>query len=175
MIIVQIAGRLGKDAESRFTPGGQKVTTLTLATNIRKGGKEETVWWRVTIWGDRYDKMMPYFKKGAALVVIGDMNKPEIWTDREGKPQVSCDMTADIIRFNPFGGSGGERNPQEGGAGNQSNPSSHTGYSNPSSQAGFSNQSSQGSYGGGMDDFGSSHGGGSHYSQSQHADESIPF
>jgi single-strand DNA-binding protein len=93
------------------------------------------------------------------------MNKPEIWTDREGKPQVSCEMTADIVRFNPFGGSGNERGPQEAGAGNQNNASS----------TGYSNQSSQGSYGGGMDDFGSSQGGGSSYSQPHHADESIPF
>lgn len=103
MIIVQVAGRLGKDAETRFTASGQKVTTLTLATNTRKGGKEETVWWRVTLWGDRFDKMVPHLKKGSALVAIGEMHKPEIWTDREGRPQVSNEMTADILRFNPFG------------------------------------------------------------------------
>ena len=49
MIIVQIAGRLGRDPETRFTPSGLKVTNLTVATTVRKGGKEETVWWRVTM------------------------------------------------------------------------------------------------------------------------------
>lgn len=103
MIIIQIAGRLGKDPESRFTPSGLKVTTITVATNVRKGGKDETVWWRVTIWGDRFDKMMQYLKKGSAVVVVGEMNKPEIWTDKEGRPQVSLELTAEIIRFSPFG------------------------------------------------------------------------
>lgn len=153
MIVVQIAGRLGKDAESRFTPAGQKVTTLTIATNIRKAGKEETVWWRVTIWGDRYDKMAPYFKKGTALVVIGEMSKPEIWTDKEGRPQVSLDMTAEIVRFNPFGGSGTERT-QEAGTTN--------------------NQTSQGSYGD-AGDFGGLQSGSSRYSQSPQAEEPLPF
>lgn len=37
MIVVQIAGRLGKDPETRFTSSGQKVTNLTVATNVRKG------------------------------------------------------------------------------------------------------------------------------------------
>jgi len=107
MIIVQIAGRLGRDPESRFTPSGQKVTTLTVACNVRKAGKEETVWWRVTIWGDRFDKMLPYLKKGSAVIVVGEMGKPDIWTDKEGRPQVSMELTAEIVRFSPF--SSGEK------------------------------------------------------------------
>lgn len=178
MIVVQIAGRLGKDAESRFTPSGQKVTTLTLATNVRKGGKDETVWWRVTIWGDRFDKMAPYFKKGSALIVIGDMHKPEIWTDKEGRQQVSLDMTADIIRFNPFGSSSPER-PQEGAsAGNQASSSGYgnqqSGYGAPQ-QSGYPSQTSAG-YGSEGGDFnGSIQGAASRYAPSDQADEQIPF
>lgn len=103
MIIIEIAGHLGSDPETRFTPGGQKVTTFRVATNIRKGGKDETVWWRITVWGDRFDKMMPYFKKGSAVIIIGEMGKPEIYTDREGRPQISLEITAEIMRFSPFG------------------------------------------------------------------------
>lgn len=103
MIIVEIAGRLGADPEVRYTPNNQKVTTMRVATNVYKGGKEETVWWRVTVWGDRFDKMMNYLKKGSAVVVIGDMHKPEIWTNRDGNSQISMEMTAEIIKFSPFG------------------------------------------------------------------------
>lgn len=159
MIVVQIAGRLGKDAESRFTPSGQKVTTLTMATNVRKAGKEETVWWRVTIWGERYDKMIPYFKKGSALVVIGEMSKPEIWTDKEGRPQVSLDMTAEIVRFNPFGGSGS----QESGTSTLTTATPN-------------HQSYQPNYGSDMGDFGGSvQSSSSRYSQSNQTEEPLPF
>ena len=172
MIIVQIAGRLGKDPESRFTPSGQKVTTLTLATNVRKAGKDETVWWRVTIWGDRFDKMMPYVKKGTALIVIGDMNKPEIWTDKESRPQVSMEVTADIIRFSPFGNG----TTQEGGASNQSTQS-QSGYapqSNSQPQSSYG-QAAQSNYGSDNSDFnGSMQGGSSRYSHSENEDP-IPF
>jgi single-strand DNA-binding protein len=113
MIIIEIAGHLGADPEVRFTPNGQKVTSLRVATSTRKNGKEETVWWRVTIWGDRFDKMMPYFKKGSAIIVIGEMGKLDIYTDKEGRPQVSYDLTAEIIRFSPFG----KTERTEGGAG----------------------------------------------------------
>jgi single-strand DNA-binding protein len=159
MIIVEIAGRMGKDAETRFTPSGQKVTSLTVATNVRKGGKEETVWWRVTIWGERFDKLMPYLKKGSAIIVVGEMGKPDIWTDKEGRPQVSLELTAEIIRFNPFGG--GEKSSQEQ-AGNQSQQN-HTQYN------------AYNSGGGSVAEYGATAHGSLSESQSYQSEEPIPF
>ena len=98
-----IAGHLGADPEVRFTSSGQKVTTFRLAARVRKGGKDETIWWRVTVWGEAFDKMIPYFKKGSSIIVVGEMNKPEIFTDRDGRPQVSMSITAFNLLFSPFG------------------------------------------------------------------------
>ncbi len=118
MNLLQVAGHLGAAPEERFTSGGQKVITLRLASHSRKGGADVTLWWRVTIWGDRFDKMLPYLKKGSPLIVIGEMSKPEIYTDKEGKPQVSLDLVADMIRFSPFGrGGNNEGSKNEGFAG----------------------------------------------------------
>ncbi len=103
MNIITIAGRLGADPEIRFTSNGQKVTTLRVATNSRKGGKEETIWWRVTVWGESFDKMISFLKKGSAVIIVGDLSKPEIFTDREGKSQISLNITATNIMFSPFG------------------------------------------------------------------------
>jgi single-strand DNA-binding protein len=103
MNIIEIFGHLGADAETRFTPSGQKVTTLRVACNTKRGGKEETLWWQVTLWGDSYDKILPYLKKGSAIIVVGEMSKPEIYTDKEGRTQVSLRMTAEFLRFSPFG------------------------------------------------------------------------
>jgi single-strand DNA-binding protein len=103
MNFIQIMGHLGADAETRFTPSGQKVTNLRVATTVRRGGKEETIWYRITLWGDRFDKMLPYLKKGSAIIVVGELGKPEIYTDREGKQQIALEVTAEFIRFSPFG------------------------------------------------------------------------
>ena len=103
MNFLQIAGHLGADPEERVTPSGQKLTVLRLAANSRKSGKDLTVWWKITIWGDRFDKMMTYLKKGSALIAMGEMSKPEIYTNKEGNPQVSLELTASDIRFSPFG------------------------------------------------------------------------
>lgn len=116
-----IAGHLGADPEVRFTSSGQKVTTLRVAARARRGSKDETIWWRVSIWGEQFDKMIPYFKKGSPIVVVGDMNKPEIFTDRDGKPQVSMSLTAFSISFSPFG------RPDSGDNRESSSESSHEG------------------------------------------------
>ncbi|MGA8163575.1 MAG: single-stranded DNA-binding protein [Waddliaceae bacterium] len=104
MNFVHIIGRLGKDPEARYTTDGKKITVLIVATNSRKGGNEETIWWRVTLWGDRWDKMMQHFTKGKPIIVGGEMKKPEIYIDKNGTAQLSSlDLTADYIKFVPFG------------------------------------------------------------------------
>lgn len=103
MFIVQIAGHLGKDPETRFTPSGQKVTSFNVATNHRKGKEDVTVWVRVTVWGDRLDKVLSYLKKGSGVIVIGKMNPPSSYVDKEGKTQFALEVTAEMIEFNPFG------------------------------------------------------------------------
>lgn len=115
MNFIHIAGHLGADPETRFTSSGKKVTTLRVACRTRKGQTEDTIWWRVTIWGEQYDKMLPYLKKGSPIVVAGEVHKPEIFTDRDGKPQASMEITASYIQFSPFGkpGSAGQGEGQQ--------------------------------------------------------------
>ncbi|MCH9613931.1 MAG: Single-stranded DNA-binding protein [Chlamydiia bacterium] len=100
---IMIAGHLGSDPETRFTSGGQKVTSFRVACNSRRGGKDDTMWVRVTVWGEQFDRLMPYLKKGSAVMVHGELHKPEIYNSRDGTPQVSIDMTASQINFSPFG------------------------------------------------------------------------
>ncbi|MEI8366238.1 MAG: single-stranded DNA-binding protein [Parachlamydiaceae bacterium] len=180
MIIVQIAGRLGRKPESRFTPSGQKVTTFSVATNVRKAGKDEAVWWRVSVWGDRHDKMIAYLDKGSAVIVVGEMNKPEIWTDKDGRQQVTLEINADIIKFSPFGNP--DRPAQEQGGATQSAPQSQgqgnnrdhfnednggSGYSAPAQSQGQAAYSSPSGYG--------TNPAASSYSHSAQADDPLPF
>lgn len=111
MIIVQVAGRLGADPETRFTPSGQKVVSMRVAADIRRGGKKKTIWWKVTIWGDHLDRRVAHLKKGSAVIVMGEMGMPDIYNDREGNPQTSFEIVADYIGFNPFGDK--DRNAQD--------------------------------------------------------------
>lgn len=127
MIIVELAGHLGADPEVRFSPSGQKITTLRIATNVRSQGKEETVWWRATIFGDHLDKIISFLKKGSAVIVFGKMMKtPNIYNDKAGQPQVQLEIIAQMIEFSPFGKSdrsGTDNSTSQGHYGEQKQPS----------------------------------------------------
>jgi single-strand DNA-binding protein len=118
MILITLIGRIGKDPETRVTTTGQKVTTFSLATDVTRGGQKEnnTVWWRVTVWGDRFDKMMPYFTKGKAVTVVGTLSRaPEIWTGQDGQPRVNAlEITAEMLQFVPMPPREGEGQQQQG-------------------------------------------------------------
>lgn len=152
MNVIQIAGNLGSDPITRFTATGQKVTTFTVATNLRKGEGTITVWYRVTIWGDRFEKMLTYLKKGSSIIVVGELQKPEIWTDKEGRPQITLEIYAEMLRFSPFGA--GTKPQSERPAQEQATP-----YSG-SSDGGFGEQTFQG---------------GGHHQQKQEQEEELPF
>lgn len=133
-----VAGHLGADPEVRFTSSGQKVTTFRIAARVRKGAKDETIWWRVSVWGEQFDKMIPYFKKGSPIVAVGEMNKPEIFTDRDGRPQVSMSLTASNILFSPFGrpDSAGGEGHHEGAHPEAAHGGTHSGFNSSESTFG---------------------------------------
>ena len=162
MNLIHIAGHLGADPETRFTQSGKKVTTLRVATRTRKGQNEDTIWFRVTIWGDQFEKMMPFFKKGSAVMVWGELHKPEIYNDKEGKPQVSLELTAVQIQFSPFGKPSGQQ--QEGGQ-----PAAQ--HSGPAAPFGVLKESSPNPYMGGKP--GAVHG--QAQGQGETFDDEVPF
>ena len=59
--------------------------------------------------------MISYLKKGSPVVATGEIQKPEIYTDREGKPQISLGMTAFNLSFSPFGRGKSEDGANQGG------------------------------------------------------------
>nr|VFK39681.1 MAG: single-strand DNA-binding protein [Candidatus Kentron sp. SD]VFK47145.1 MAG: single-strand DNA-binding protein [Candidatus Kentron sp. SD]VFK81154.1 MAG: single-strand DNA-binding protein [Candidatus Kentron sp. SD] len=114
MNTITLYGHLGQDVEQKVLESGQRLINLRLATNIRKGGNDETLWWRVTAWGDRFKNLEPYLKKGTALIIVGTMQPPRTFQDQEGKSQVSLDVTAHNISFSPFGGKSDETQDSQG-------------------------------------------------------------
>lgn len=148
MFIVHIAGHIGKDPETRFTPSGQKVTTFSVATNQRKGKEDVTVWVRVTVWGDRFDKMLTYLKKGTGVIVTGRMNPPSSYTDKEGRTQISLEVTAEMIEFSPFGKDrqGEGQSQQAAGQHDEGQFQGNSGHQNTKNSQYASQTSGQGNY-----------------------------
>ncbi len=138
MVIVQLAGFLGADPEVKFTPSGQKLTAFRIATNIKRGEKEVTQWWRITVWGDRFDKFISYLKKGSFVYVIGHLGIPTIYTDKNGNQQISLEVTAEMLNFGLGGNKSNSKPQQENGlGGSEEGQTTMTGGSTSTVRSGF--------------------------------------
>lgn len=60
--------RLGRDAEVRSLNSGDSVANLALATNVRKGKEEVTVWVEAALFGKRAEALAPYLLKGTQIM-----------------------------------------------------------------------------------------------------------
>ncbi|MCJ7514237.1 MAG: single-stranded DNA-binding protein [Anaerolineales bacterium] len=123
---VILVGNLGRDPEMRYTPGGQAVTNLSVATNrtyTDSGGNtvKQTVWFRVSVWGKQAESCHQYLRKGRPVLVEGRLNpddngNPRIWNAQDGAPRASYEVTAETVRF--IGGrEDGGTAAEEGGPG----------------------------------------------------------
>lgn len=105
-----IVGNVGKDPEMRYTPSGQAVTSFSMAansqyTNTQGEQVKETVWFRVTTWGQQAEVCNQYVKKGMLVFVEGKLTPdkatggPRIWTTSDGKPAANFEINASTVRF----------------------------------------------------------------------------
>lgn len=79
--------RIGKDAELRYTTGGEPVANLSLAFTFgKKGddGKRPTQWIDASIWGKRAESMAPYLLKGKQIVAYLEDVHLQTYTKGDG-------------------------------------------------------------------------------------------
>lgn len=127
---VILVGNLGRDPEMRYTPGGQAVTNLSVATNrtyTDNSGNQvkQTVWFRVAVWGKQAESCNQYLRKGRQVLVEGrltgdDNGNPRIWTAQDGTPRASFEVNAETVRFlggaRDEGAGFGAEEPEAGGS-----------------------------------------------------------
>jgi len=95
-----IIGNLGRDPEQRFTPDGTPVTTFSVATSRKYGEKDETAWFRVSVWGKQAESCNTYLSKGSKVLVEGRLKAdPTVYQRKDGTWASSYEVTAESVRF----------------------------------------------------------------------------
>jgi single-strand DNA-binding protein len=105
-----LVGNLGGDPEMRYTPSGQAVTNFSLAVNNNRVDEdgvvhESTTWFRISVWGKQAEVCNQYLSKGRQVLVEGrltidkETGGPRIWTDQNGQPRASFEVSAFDVRF----------------------------------------------------------------------------
>ena len=116
---VILLGNLGRDAETKFTPGGTSVTKFSIATSFNRKDpqsgewKEETNWSNVTVW--KAENLAQYLLKGTRVYVEGRL-QTRSYEDKDGKKIYATDVVVearDVVLLGSGQGRGGGEAPSD--------------------------------------------------------------
>jgi single-strand DNA-binding protein len=122
---VILIGNVGQDPEVRFTPGGDAVANLSIATteswtDKQSGQKQEkTEWHRLVAFKKLAEIIQQYVGKGARIYIEGKLQTRK-WQDQNGQDRYSTEILINDMQM--LGGNqqhGGQQGGQQQGAGYQ--------------------------------------------------------
>lgn len=92
-----IVGNLVGDPQSRVTQSGKNVCTFTVAVN-RRHKKDETDFFRVSVWDRLGELCQQYLAKGRKVAVTGSVSV-STYSAQNGEVRGSLNVTADEVEF----------------------------------------------------------------------------
>ena len=95
-------GRIGQDAEVRYTGTGKAVASVSLAIDNGKnseGGSKPPTWIKVTVWEKRAEALAKHLTKGKMIAVSGPVSV-ESWISKDsGEAQARIVVTLRELTF----------------------------------------------------------------------------
>ncbi len=101
---VMLTGRLTRDAELRFTPKGQSVTSFDIAVNRRyrdqaaNEWKDDVSFVTIVVWGPAAERCSERGKKGAPVQVTGRL-KSRSWETKDGQKRSTLEVISSRVQF----------------------------------------------------------------------------
>ncbi|MCL2184890.1 MAG: single-stranded DNA-binding protein [Treponema sp.] len=133
---VVLIGRLTRDAELKYTAGGQAVSKFSIAVNRRKKNgdqwEDEANFFDIVLWGKQGESLQAYLVKGKMVGIDGELRQDR-W-QQDGQNRSKVEIIANYIQLLGGGGqSSGDRQNQNAGF----NQSSGNGQGDSSSGASY--------------------------------------
>ncbi|OEY66571.1 single-stranded DNA-binding protein [Marinobacter sp. X15-166B] len=117
---VILIGNLGQDPETRFTPNGNAVVNLSLATDEsyrdRQSGQmvPKTEWHRIVMFGKIAEIAGQYLRKGSKVYIEGKLQTRK-WQGQDGNDRYTTEVVVDINgQMQMLDSRGGEGGMQQG-------------------------------------------------------------
>jgi single-strand DNA-binding protein len=100
---VMIIGNVGTDPEMRFTPNGNPVTSLRVATNrvytTPEGERRrETEWFSVVAWNKLAEQCNQFLTKGRLVYAEGRLHT-RTWEGQDGQKRSRVEIVANRVVF----------------------------------------------------------------------------
>lgn len=86
MLIVTLAGNIGKDAQFKQTQSGTDICSFGVGVTVGYGENKSTVWVDVTKWGKGAQGLANILRKGSRVTVSGELSTRE----HNGKTYLQC-------------------------------------------------------------------------------------
>ncbi|HBG82088.1 TPA: single-stranded DNA-binding protein [candidate division CPR2 bacterium] len=98
-----VLGNLTRDPELRYTPSGQPVASLSVATNRSwvdaAGEKKDAVEYHdIVVWGKMAELTSQYLTKGRKVLVVGRL-QTRTWEGQDGSKRQKTEIVATDINF----------------------------------------------------------------------------
>ena len=126
---VILIGNLGNDPEVRYTPNGNAVANITLATSTSWRDKqtgelqERTEWHRIAFFNRLAEIVGEYLHKGSKVYVEGSLRTRK-WQDKSGVDRYTTEIIANEMHMlDSRSGGGGQNHPNETSNKGATNPS----------------------------------------------------
>ncbi|MBC3871465.1 single-stranded DNA-binding protein [Undibacterium oligocarboniphilum] len=137
---VIIVGFLGRDPETRYTPNGDAITSISVATTDswkdKQTGekKEQTEWHRITFFGKLAEIAGQYLGKGSQVYVEGSLRTRK-YTDKDGVEKYATDIRAETLQMLGSRKANDDQDDRDGYGGQQAAPSHTAAPSRPAPPA----------------------------------------
>lgn len=113
MNVLNAIGGIGKDADIRFTPGGEMVCQFSFALTSGYGDKQVTTWLNCNLWGKRAETLAPMLLKGTRVGITGELTNLQ-YTDKSGNEKYSLEVrVSDVTLLGKKDGSTGSAQRQD--------------------------------------------------------------
>lgn len=93
-----LIGNLTSDPELRGTQTGHKVCSFGIAVNDRRGGEQNTQFFRVSVWDKMGESCQTYLAKGKKVFISGPLTV-RTYSKHDGSTGVSLEVTANDVEF----------------------------------------------------------------------------
>ncbi|MDR1239515.1 MAG: single-stranded DNA-binding protein [Treponema sp.] len=147
---VVLIGRLTRDAELKYTAGGQAVCKFSIAVNRRrKNGdqwEDEANFFDIVVWGRQGESLNQYLVKGKMVGVDGELRQDR-W-QQDGQNRSKVEIVANYLQLlggNPGGGTAGANGGSAGSGFGGPPPGSGTAPERQAPGGGWQGQNSGGS------------------------------
>jgi len=125
---VVLIGRLTRDAELKYTAGGQAVCKFSIAVNRRKKNgdqwEDEANFFDIVLWGKQGESLQSYLVKGKMVGVDGELRQDR-W-QQDGQNRSKVEIIANYIQLLGGGGAGERQNHNNSSGGNSHEQQNYT-------------------------------------------------